>query len=421
MSLLKKLRVWPLTALVLVSGHVFAQTAQQGPAAPGETARTDPAATQGKATPSEVAWFVTIEVKRFTESTFGQRLLGVLEQAVREETKDFNAFLDLKTARTKVGQVIGFDPLEGIVSLKIYGTASPFSGPIRTEEEIVEKMATTGVAVVTLSGGTGNLEGLALATPEYQSTKYKEATIHSGKLPDFPPRVFMAVCRQGTGKPSMVVFGLDEDQVKQALDRLTDNAVAGPEGSPAMFAPAPKGTLFSAGLKLDEKTLQVLGVPPQQSAVFKMLERVALSLATEGDSVSLQVTADVVNEERAEQVRQLVEGLVAFVQLPIGELEKEEEFLLLREIFKDVKVSRTGTRVLCSLTKQADAVFKDLIGRWIAEKEVTRQQAITAERARAAATRAQLEEVEAATRRKAPAGRPYGDAKKDPGGQPLNQ
>jgi hypothetical protein len=374
-----------------------------------------------EAAPSEVAWFLTIEVKRFAESTFGQRLLGVIEQAVREETRDLDAILDLKTARTKVGQVIGFDPLEGIVSVKVYGTASPFSGRNRNEQEIVEEMATTGVAVVTLSGGTGNLEGLALATPEYQSIKYKGARIHSGKLPDFPPRVFMAVCPPGDGKPSMVVFGLNEDQVKQALDRVTDNAAPGPEGSSAAFAPVPKGTLLSAGLKLDEKTLQVLGVPPQQSAVVKMLQRVAVSLAVEGDSVNLQVAADVVNEERAEQVRQLVEGLVAFVQLPIGELEKEEEFVLLREIFKDVKVTRTGSRVLCSLTKPADAVFKDLIGKFITEKDVARQQAIRAEKARAAAVRQQLEAEEAAARGKAPKGRPGREDKTSPSSQPPSQ
>jgi hypothetical protein len=230
--------------------------------------------------------------------------------------------------------------------------------------------------------------------------------------------VFMAVCRPGEGKPSLVVFGLNEDQVKQALDRLSESAAPGAAAGPAGFAPTPKGILLSAGLKLDEKTLHALGVPPQQSAVFKMLQRVSVSLAAEGDAVNLQVAADVVNEERAEQVRQLLEGLVAFVQLPIPELQEEKEFLLLREIVKDVKVTRTGSRVLCSLTKPADVVFKDLIGKFIAEKDAAHRQAIRAEKARLDAVRQELERAKAEVEGKTPARRPGGEEKKDPAKTP---
>lgn len=407
MSVQKKWLVWPLMALlpVLACGDVLAQTAQSQPDVTAATSPedTEAAPTSGISIPSDAMWFVTLEVKRFVEDPIGQEVLQILEQAIREEA-DFEGMPDLKTTRAKIAKVIGFDPLEEIESVKVYGLVSPFAGEIRNEEELVEKMATTGVAVVTLSGGTGNLEGLALATPDYRSTEYRGATIHSGTLPDFPLRVYMAVEQQGTGKPNIVVFGLDEIQVKQALDRATGKPVIQPAvhldvpgggARETVFVPVAKGTFVAAGLKLDEATIGALGIPQQQSAVFKMLTRVAVSLGAENDLVTAQLTADLVNEQRAEQVRQLVEGAVALgkllLELPIEEFD-EEELLLLREIFKDmeVQVVRDGVHVTCRLTKPADSLLEDFKRAWTGQREVAKQRAIdkaleAQNRARAAA------------------------------------
>lgn len=426
MFALKKSRVllW-LPLLLALAYPAAAQTTLRRPNTAADTAAaraaTDPSL--GSMIPSDAVWFLATDVKRFVENPLGQQLLSLLEKAIREETDDFDVMLDLKTARAKLGKVIGFDPLEGIGSVEMYGLVSPFGGEIRSEDDIVEKMATTGVAVVRLTGGTGNLEGLALATQEYQSTEYNGATIHSGTLPDFPPRVYMAVLKRGEGKPNVVVLGLREEQVKEALDRVkgkpasgqTDSPGASPGGAPETpLVPAPKGTFFAAGLKLDEATIRALGVPQQQSAVFKMLTRVVLSVGADDESVSVQLTAHLVNQQRAEQVRQLVEGAVALVELlvelPIEEL-KEEELQMLREILKDVdvQVSCKGTQVTCRLTKPADTLFEDLFRAWTGQWEVGRQQDIAIDRARATMLRGKLE-TEAL--RKAAADAAAGDADK---------
>ncbi len=412
MSVQKKLCVWPLMALlpVLACGDVPAQTAQPQLDVTAATSPRDAeeSPTSGIIVPADAVWFVTLDVKRFVENPIGQEVLRILERLIREEA-DFEGMPDLKTAQAKIAKVIGFDPLEEIESVEVYGLVSPFGGESRREDEIVEKMASTGVAVVTLSGGTGNLEGLALATPDYRSTEYQGATIHSGTLPDFPPRVCMAVLKQeGRGKPSVVVFGLDEDQVKQALDRVQARLVSGradrpdlsARGAPEMVrVPVAKGTFFAAGLKLDEATIRVLDIPQQQSAVFKMLTRVAVSLGVENDLVTAQLTADLVNEQRAEQVRQLVQGAVALgellLELPIDEFD-EEEFLLFREILKDmeVQVVRDGVHVTCRLTKPADSLLEDFKRAWTGQREVAKQRAIdkaleAQNRARAAAAEAE--------------------------------
>lgn len=387
MFALKRFRVlvWLPLLLVLASPAV-AQTTPQRPDTAAKTAAAvaTPPSDSGLQIPSDAVWFLTVDVKRFVENPVGQQALQILEQLIREETNDFDEMLDLKTARAKIGRVIGFDPLGGIASVKMYGMVSPFAGEIRNEEEIVEKMATTGIAVVTLTGGTGNLEGLALATPDYRSTEYKGATIHSGTLPDFPLRVYMAVLKQQEARqPAIVVFGLDEDQLKQALDQVKGRRISGQvgvlgssrAGAPAnVLLPAAKGTLLAAGVKLDEATIRAVGVPEQQSAVVRMFTRLAVSLGAEDDSVTVQLTAEVVNEERAEQVRQLAQGAIAFLQLPIEEFEEQEEFRLLRKILEDVEVSRQGTYVHCRLTKPADTLLKDLMNEWTRQMEGARRE-----------------------------------------------
>jgi hypothetical protein len=422
-----RLVLWLPVLLVLAAGPAAAQTTPQRPDTAAETAAAvaAPFPPSGVAAPSDAVWFLTVDVKQFVENPVGQQALQFLEELIREEAGgDFDDMVDLKTARAKIGKVIGFDPLDGISSVEMYGLVSPFAGEIRNEEELVEKMATSGVAVVTLSGGTGNLEGLALATPDYRSTEYRGATIHSGTLPDFPLRVYMAVEQQGNGKPNIVVFGLDEVQVKQALDRATGKPVVQPAvpldvpggGSrETVFVPAAKGTFFAAVLKLDEATIRALDIPEQQSAVFKMLTRVTVSLGADDNLVTAQLTAGMVNEQRAEQVRQLAEGAVALgellLELPIEEL-KEEELQMLREIFKDVdvQVSRKAAQVTCRLTKPADTLLEGL-RLWTGQEASARREAAIREldRARGARGRARLE-TEA--RRKAAADAPPGDAEK---------
>lgn len=356
-----------LLCLALVAGRAAAgEPEAASPLTTAEPQQAAGTAASAAIIPPDAVWYVSMDVKRFVESPLGQQVLEFLHNAIRWEIDDYDATVDLKAARAKLARVIGFDPLSGIASVTVYGLASPFAGEVRSEEELVEKMATTGVAVVKLSGGTGNLEGLALATPQYQSTEYRGATIHSGTVPDFPLRIHMAVLKPGSGEPSMVVFGLNEDQVKHALDRVAGDAPGGPTpsrfytvGSAAL--PIAEGAVVAAGLRLDEQAWQMLEIPQQQSAIFRMLKSVAVSLGGQGDSLTFAATVEVVNQERAEQVRQLAEGAIAFLHLPIEELEREEELMMLRDILKDVEVSRDGAQVTCRLTKPADAVLQDLM------------------------------------------------------------
>jgi len=341
------------------------------------------------AMPADAAWFAHANVKRLLEHPLGQRALGLAEAAIREETNDFDGAFDLKTARDKIAEVIGFDPLEGIASVTVYGTTNPFETEARSDDEVIENMAATSVAIISLTGGTGNLEGFALAAPGYQSTDYEGATIHSGTIPDSPIRVYMAVLQPSTAIPGVVVLGMEEARVKAVLDLRRSmtigklggldplNDIKGPDQY--TIIPAVDGAFLAAGLELGEGTFRVMEIPEQQSAVAQMLERVTFSLGTipassmfaetpDGNSdfathgkTTAQIALDVVDEQRAEQVRQLITGAIAFTQLPIKELEQEEEFVIVREILRDVEVSRENMRVLIRVSKPTDALLQTLM------------------------------------------------------------
>ena len=127
--------------LLLVASGARAQAPAEGTTAPTGKPQATGAPVSSTPVPPEAVWYVSMDVKRFVEHPLGQQALGLLQELIREETNDFDAMLDLKTAREKLGRVIGFDPLGGIASVTVYGLASPFAGEIRNEEDLVEKMA----------------------------------------------------------------------------------------------------------------------------------------------------------------------------------------------------------------------------------------------------------------------------------------
>ncbi|OHB67353.1 MAG: hypothetical protein A2V70_11500 [Planctomycetes bacterium RBG_13_63_9] len=350
-----------LVLLLMASGQTLGQAIETTETAAETAADTSPTAHPDAELdlPRDAVWSVALDVEHFVGHPLGQKVLELVDHAIRTETSrgtpDGTTALDLATLRLKITPVLGFDPLEGISRIVAYG---PFPADARNDDELVQKMAANSVVAVWLKGTTGNLEGLALATPDYQSAEYNGATIHSGRLPDFPPRVYMAIDqpRHAQGK-KLVVFALQEDQLKQVLDRLKEPVGTTVSPSDNEAEDRVPGEIVTASVRLDAATIRALQIPEQQSAVVKMLQRLTLSVGAQEDCVFVQATIEVVDEQRAEQVRQLLQGAIAFVQLPIEELEEEEGFLMVREAIRDIQVSRSGNRVICRMQKPLDRVM----------------------------------------------------------------
>ena len=337
----RRLFVLPLF-LLLVSSQVMAQT-------PDGSSGGEPA-------PLSVPWTVAMNVKRFAESRLGEQLLALAEKEVRREFQQELEGGDLDAMRSKIAELLGFDPLEGVTNVYACGGKSL---QFNNEDKFLEGLATNSVVTITLAGTTGNLEGLALATPGYQSEQYHGATIHSGQLPDIPPTVYMAVHKPDGDGANSVVFSFDEKLVKSVLDNLIgrDDETNAADASNPQRENAVSGEYFRASMKIDEEAIRRIGIPEQQSAVFKMFRRLYVSVGEEGGSVFVQLELEIINEQRAEQIQQLLQGLLALVELPI-EIDDEEEFLMLREALKDIEVTRSGSQIECRVQKPVDVLMQ---------------------------------------------------------------
>jgi len=360
MSFSRVLYGWSLAVLLaLASTHVFAE--EVAPNAKTPAAKPTAASPSKTVVSSDPAWHVMIDVKRFIGNPFGKDVFDLVQKLIAEE----NGVKDMSALRAKAAKVIGFDPLDGIERITIYGLTNPLEGDIThfNENQFAEKTAAGSVFVVQLTNSSGNLAGFVLAMPDYQSTEYQKTTIHSSMIPQFKSRIYVAIRESEEGKPSFVVVGLREDLVKEAVDRLLapgrlEQPIAPLGGAVAGEAPH---AFFTASLKTDDKEIRsFLKIPTPNSAVLKMLQRLTVSLGAEDKSIVARVSAETVDEKRAEQIRQLVQGAIAFMQMPITELEEQKDFAKIRKLLGDMTVSRSGNHVTLQLSRPAAGLLDEI-------------------------------------------------------------
>ncbi|MBN1589496.1 MAG: hypothetical protein JW888_08275 [Pirellulales bacterium] len=309
--------------------------------------------------PADAAWYIQAHIERIAHDPFVAKLGQSLDKSVRDEILDkFRGAPPIDVMHHRVSEILGFDPLENVEWVTVYGMASPLDEMRGLGKRRLRVVDATGVVVVQLRGTTGNLEGLALATPDYESAEYKGATIHSGTVNNAPGRVFIAVLKRPEGESNLVVFGMSEDHVRKAVDQATN---ATPASSGSMER---ENVLCGIGMKLDEKTMRALNIPKQQSAAFKMLKATAAIVKTDDASLVIEIRAFLVDEQRAEQVRQLLEGLVAMAQLHLethegtGNDMNEDEKQLVSGMLETVAISRDGSRVTCRLSAPQDQLLR---------------------------------------------------------------
>jgi hypothetical protein len=85
-----------------------------------------------------------------------------------------------------------------------------------------------------------------------------------------------------------------------------------------------------------------------------------VSLAAEDKSVVARVSAEAVDEKRAEQIRQLVQGVIALTEMPIKELEENKDYAKIRKLLGDITVSRSGKQVTLRLSRPAAGLLDEI-------------------------------------------------------------
>ncbi len=285
-------------------------------AAPGLAGPID-----ASAVPDQSRWVVHVDLEAFRASTLGRAILG--------ELGDHPEANRMRQA----SEVVGFDLERDLLDVTLYG--SDF-----TRESVV--------MLVDIAGDAGNLEGLMLAAPGYESATVDDRVIHSFLAEDKrrgdAPR--MHVTLQPRGGEQRLVASYDADVLHRALDRME----TGGNTTPLATAPEAGSLLFMHTGDLDPAQLEAAG---QQSAVLQMIRRLSIDLVEADGRLTATAHARVVDDQKAEQLRQLAQGMLAMAQL--GDPNNPGK-VAAAELARRAKVTKDGATVRVSLDAAAEEV-----------------------------------------------------------------
>lgn len=264
--------------------------------------------------PESSRFVVHVDVKAFRATKIGGKLFEMAKAAALEEIDSAD-----QADFDKIKESIGFDPFTELDAITIVG--SDFEHP----EESLK-------VVLQLRETTGNLEGLMLALPEYESSEYGKHEIHSA-APDENEKVFAAI-HTGKGGIKNVVAARNMSDVKALLDML--------DGKSGMkLVKLSRKNPDFLHVEVLELPLEAIGEGPQAN-IAKMVQGVSVKLGDADGDVRLSVVLTAKKEKQAKQIRQLIQGLIAMAQLiddDDADLKKAQALL------SDLEVNRKGNEV----------------------------------------------------------------------------
>ena len=240
--------------------------------------------------PGDAKFVLQLDLSALQDTEFGQRLFDMIRDKVADELSRESKHGDAPSL-DKINDVLGFDPFEEIRQITL--AASDYEHP---EESLC--------AIVSMKGTTGNLEGLMLALPGYDSDEYRGHQVHSA-TPEDDVRVFGAI-HEGRSRGKSFVFSSDRDTVESLLDYLD-----GRGKRRAKSASAPKGIL---SLEVLEFPTELIEDGPHAN-VARLLKDFSVHVTEEDDDLAMEMRLATQDPEQTEQLHQMMKGLVAMVEL----------------------------------------------------------------------------------------------------------
>jgi len=291
----------------ILSGFVCLAAGMGSPAAPLQRADV----------PADPAWLVHIDCDGLRPTAIGQYLLAEMDKPeAQAKLAAFQALFSLDLRRQLHGATLystGSAPEDGV--LLLYGDFDP-----------------------------ARLVTLAKAAKDSQNTNYNQHVIYNWidekKKPrnGVQPRVYAAV--QGN---HMVIFGQREARVAEALDVLdhTVTNLAGSKAFPQLGAPGDVSFIEAAARKLD------LPDSDPNAAMFRLSKLVRFQLGEAQGQVSGTLTLEANDEEVAQNMASIGQGLLALMKL---QKEKPESVKLATAL----SLKQDGASVVVTLAMPAD-------------------------------------------------------------------
>ncbi|MDX1925714.1 MAG: hypothetical protein SFV81_04310 [Pirellulaceae bacterium] len=274
---------------------------------------------------------IQIDLKAIKQTKLGAMLFSLAKQkAIEELGKEGGDEAGL----AKLKEMLGMDPFEEIQSITL--SSAEFEDPEKSM-----------LAMVQLKKTAGNLEGLALGLPEYQSSEYKETQIHSA-APDKKMRVYGAI----HGKEDQnrtIVLSPNKSSIETALDALNSNSgkAADEEKSPLVR------------LQLFEIPQDKIGEGPQAN-IAKIVKTMLLEVEDADEDIAFTAKMTTDTEKQAEQVRQMAQGVIAMIDFAQSMDSEDEDLKKIREMLVGLKATREGSDVQVGLTLNAAKIASAL-------------------------------------------------------------
>ncbi len=280
--------------------------------------------------PADASWLVHVDVESAHTSQLGK--------AMMQEAKN----VGLLAKADAVSSVVGFDVIDNLKNITLYGSG------FKREDTVI---------LASIAGNSGNLEGLMLAAPGYQSTRENKRTIHSFIAKDAThgdARMYVIVEPINNGQTTLLIGANDQGNLMNALNR-TINRVASTEATPTDSA---AGSIVFAEIN-DVASLPMEGAG-EHSATIGMLNRVTMSLTESNQQVKLTADADVVDEQRADQIRQLAQGALAMVQIAAMQKPDDLGATTASDMASRVKIERQGNHVNATMISDVSSLTRTM-------------------------------------------------------------
>lgn len=268
------------------------------------------------AVPEDAKFVVQIDVAAFAHTEIGEKLVELTREMAEEETgQDKDDFV------RQVHESLGFNPLEEIRTLTIIG--SDYEDPEDDLQVMVQMRKTTG-----------NLEGLMLGLPGYESEEVGDVTIHSAHQDDM--RAYAAF-RTGSDGNKQVMVAVSKSRL---MEMLEDKTSSSPQRQISWTVPS--GTFAQVQIiAFPEEAMKV----DAAKNVVNLLESVALLVGERDSDFTAELALTATSEKKAEQIQQLVQGAKAMVGLFEEEIGDDEEARAAMEILETVEVRRDGSSI----------------------------------------------------------------------------
>ncbi len=274
--------------------------------------------------PANSKFSIQIDVAAIKQTKLGAMLFSLAKKkAIEELGKEGGGEAGL----TKLTEMLGMDPFEEIQSVTLSST----------EYEHPEKSM---LAVVRLKKTAGNLEGLALGLPEYQSTEYKKNQIHSA-APDKNIRIYGAI--HGKDDQSRtIILTPSKSTIESVLDELDSRPSTGSN----------EGKSPLVRLQLFEIPKDKIGEGPQVN-IAKIVKTLMLDIEDANEDIAFTAKMSTETDKQAEQVRQMAQGVIAMIDFAQSMDSNDKDLKMLREMLVGLKATRDGVDVQVGLTLNA--------------------------------------------------------------------